>query len=95
MNKFLKAAGIVFLGLIVLTAFGPLARLAIGIAGAYHCYKKFSQSHTSGERIGWALLGIWLAMIFLNVGSLISGALALGALYVIFKDKKPSEIINP
>jgi len=84
MKKFLQIAGISLLALFVMIAFGPL----FGIAAGIYSYKKFMDAKTTGEKVGWAVGGIFVLNAFLHIGTFASGLLALGALYEIFKDKK-------
>lgn len=94
MKRILTGLGIGLLALFVMIAFGPL----FGLIGGIYSYKKFKEARTTGEKVGWAIGGIFIISNFLRIGHFITGLLALGALYEIFRDRrgfaKFSEILD-
>jgi len=86
MKRILTWLGIILLAFFVMTAVGPL----FGIIGGIFCFMKFREARSTSEKVAWAVGGIFLITNFTRISYFITGLLALGALYEIFKDKKAS-----
>lgn len=91
MKKFLLFLGGLAAGIVLIANLGSMIFLALGLWLLYIVFKKFVKSDSTGGKIGWVILGLFiLSMVFANSYALIGIAAAI-ALYFIGKHWKSSE----
>lgn len=89
-------------GLVLIVNVGPMIWLGICIWLLYLVFKKFIRSESTGAKIGWVLLGIFLLSITLPSSYAVVGLGAAAVLYLVFtnwnkqdKDDEPMDEHDP
>lgn len=100
MRKFLLFIGGLVALFILIANLGPMILLGVGIWLLYIVFKKFVRSNTTGEKIGWVILGlVALSFTISNIYALV-GLVAAYVIYLIWKnwnkaDEDPIEPFDP
>jgi len=88
MKKFLLFVGGLIAFFVLLANLGQMVIFGLSIWLLYIVFKKFMQADSTGAKIGWIILGLFILSISLaNIYALI-GVVAIYALYLIWKSWK-------
>ncbi|RKQ35513.1 flagellar basal body rod protein [Oceanobacillus halophilus] len=86
MKKFMLFVGGLVALIILLANLGPMVLLGLSLWLLYVIFKKFVRSDSTAGKVGWIILGLFIASIaFSNIYAVI-GLAAAYALYLIYKN---------
>lgn len=88
MKKFLTFILMIVLVITALANLGPMVGLVITLAILYFAFKQFLKSTSILGKLFWGIVGLFALAAGLGNFSAIIGILAIGLLYVVYKDWK-------